>query len=155
MSWTYDQNTGFLRNYCNLLSFHFGSNNKKKCLLIILSFHKYTRTRTKKKKKGGSGRPGDRFIEGINSKIISFLRHELYYKRLARFITQKMCSKLSTVHVMCSMCVNPRLNCSRWAGIITPANSATHLPTSALPPRKLSAGVWDFSATSRWVCTLG
>lgn len=79
---------------------------------------------------------GDRFIEAINSKIISFRRHELGYKRLARFIPRKMFSALSTVGVMCSMCVNSRLNCSsRWAGIITRANAATRPPRSALPPR--------------------
>lgn len=72
---------------------------------------------------------GDRFIEAINSKIISFRRHELGYKRLARFIPQKMFSALSTVGVMCSMCVNSRLNCSsRWAGIITRAKRS-YTPT--------------------------
>lgn len=59
-----------------------------------LSFHKYTNTCNKK----SGGELGDRFIEEIHSKIFPLLRHELQnYKRHARFITQKMCSKLSTV----------------------------------------------------------
>lgn len=129
--------------YC--LSILEATRNKFDNYFVILQIHKHT--------KSVSGRLGDRFIEEIHSKIISFLRHELYYKRDLQYYTKDVFKAVNSSCNAFHVCKPPaelqQMGWNHHTGKLsdTLSRQAHHLRVG-----------FQFEISgqpSRWACTLG
>lgn len=116
-------------------------------LIIILQIHKHT--------KSVSGRLGDRFIEEIHSKIISFLRHELYYKRDLQYYTKDVFKAVNSSCNVFHVCKPPaELQQMGWNH-----HTGKLSDTLSRQAHRLRVGFqleFEISGQpSRWACTLG